>query len=46
VEGDLIRVSVNPEGVVPSRSVQEKNMQAGYRCDQERDEEVESEKSR
>jgi len=46
VEGDFIRVPVDPEGVVPPRSVQEENMQARYRCDQERDEEVESEKSR
>jgi len=46
VEGDLIRVPVDPEGIVPSRSVQEEDVQARHRGDQERHEKVKSEKSR
>jgi len=46
VEGDLIRVPVDPEGIVPARSVQEEDVQARYRGDQERHEKVESEKTR
>jgi len=46
MEGDLICVPVDPKGVVSPRSVQEENVQARYRRDQERNEKVESEKSR
>ena len=46
MEGDLIRVPVDPKGIVPARSVQEEDVQARYRGDQERHEKVESEKTR
>jgi len=45
VERDLIRVPVDPEGVVPAGGVQEENVQARYGGDQERDQKVKSEKA-
>jgi len=41
MEWDLICVSVDPEGVVPARRVQEEDVQPRHRGDQERDEKVE-----
>ena len=45
VEGDLIRVPVDPEGIIPAGGVQEEDVQTRYRGDQERHEKVESEKA-
>jgi len=45
VERDLVRISIHTEGVVSAGRVQEENMQAGHRRDEERYEEVKSEKS-
>ena len=45
MEGDLIRVSVDAEGVIATCGVQEEDVQPGYRRDQERDEKMEGEKA-
>jgi len=45
VERDLIRVPVDPEGVVPAGGVQEENVQARYGGDQERNQKMKSEEA-
>jgi len=45
VKRDLIRIPVDPERVISTSGMQEENVQAGYRRDQEGDEEVEGEKA-
>jgi len=45
MEGDLIRVPVDTEGVIPPRGVQEEDVQPGYPRDHERDEKMECEKT-
>jgi len=46
VKGNLICVPVDPEGVVPSRRVEEEDVQARHRGNQERNEKMKGEKAR
>jgi len=45
VKRDLFRIPVDPERVITTCGMQEENVQAGYRRDQEGNEEVEGEKA-